>query len=170
VPELQAPQGVDIARAVAEDFEAVAALWTEAYVDLGDGSRTVPYRVEEVEDSARDGALFVALQGSQIVGAVAIYLPGDEGGAVRSDDEAEVSRLAVSVSARRQGIARSLLAHCHELAAASPAVATALWSRPTQVDAHRLYESLGYRRVPERDCDDSSGGRRVIYRLSPRQR
>jgi ribosomal protein S18 acetylase RimI-like enzyme len=170
VPELPAPQGVDIERAVAEDFEAVAALWTEAYVDLGDGGRRVPYRVEEVEDSARNGTLFVTRQGSQIVAAVALYLPGDAGGAVRSDDEAEISRLAVSVSARRQGIARRLLAHCHEVAAASPAVATVLWSRPTQVDAHRLYESLGYRRVPERDSDDSSGGRRVIYWLSPRKR
>jgi ribosomal protein S18 acetylase RimI-like enzyme len=145
-------------------------LWTEAYVDLGDGSRTVRYRVEEAEDSARDGTLFVARQGPQIVAAVAIYLPGDAGGAVRSNDEVEISRLAVAQSSRRQGIARALMAHCHELAAASAAVATVLWSRPTQVDAHRLYESLGYLRVPERDTDDSSGGRREIYRLSPRKR
>jgi ribosomal protein S18 acetylase RimI-like enzyme len=170
VPELPAPQGVDIERAVAEDFEAVAALWTEAYVELGDGSRTDPYRREEAEECARGGSLFVARQGPQIAGAVGLYLPGDAGGAVRSNDEVEISRLAVAQSTRRQGIARALMAHCHELAAASAAVATVLWSRPTQVDAHRLYESLGYLRVPERDSDDSAGGRRVIYRLSPRQR
>jgi hypothetical protein len=40
----------------------------------------------------------------------------------------------------------------------------ALWSRPYQTDAHRLYESLGYRRVPERDGEDRDG-RRWVFRL-----
>lgn len=40
----------------------------------------------------------------------------------------------------------------------------ALWSRPYQVEAHALYESLGYRRVPERDGSDR-GGRRWVFRL-----
>jgi ribosomal protein S18 acetylase RimI-like enzyme len=169
-PETPLGGEVGIGRALREDFEAVAALWTEAYVELGDGSRTVPYRSEEAEDSDRDGALFVARHGSQIVGAVALYLPGDAGGAVRKDDEAEISRLAVATSARRWGIARGLMAYCHELAAASPAKAIALWSRPTQVEAHRLYESLGYRRVPAHESGGSSGEGRVVYRLSPGQR
>jgi len=160
----------EIERAGPEDFEAVAALWTEAYVDLGDGSRTVPYRGQEAEDSARDGTLLVARQGLQIAAAVAIYLPGDPGGAVRSDDEAEISRLAVAASARRQGIARGLIAHCQELAEASPAEAIVLWSRPKQIEAHRLYESLGYRRAPERENVDCFTEGRVIYELPLRPR
>jgi hypothetical protein len=94
VPEEGAGAEIDIEAAGPGDLEAVAALWTEAYVTLGDGSRTVPYRSEEAADSARDGALFVARNGSRIVGAVGLYLPGDAGGAVRAPDEAEISRLA----------------------------------------------------------------------------
>jgi ribosomal protein S18 acetylase RimI-like enzyme len=161
VPEAHAGPEIDIEAAGSGDLEAVAALWTEAYVTLGDGGRTVPYNSEEAAQSARDGALFVARFGSSIAGAVALYLPGDAGGAVRAPNEAEISRLAVASSARRRGTARRLLAHCHELAAASPATALVLWSRPSQVEAHRLYETFGYRRAPERE----SGDGRLIYRL-----
>ncbi len=161
MPEEGAGAEIDIEAAGPGDLEAVAALWTEAYVTLGDGSRTVPYRSEEAAESARDGALFVARHGSRIVGAVGLYLPGDAGGAVRAPDEAEISRLAVAEDARRRGIARRLLSHCRALATASPAKALVLWSRPSQVEAHRLYERLGYRRVPERE----SGDGRLIYRL-----
>ena len=44
------------------------------------------------------------------------------------------------------------------------AEAIALWSRPYQTAAHALYESLGYRRLPERDEDDREG-RRLVFRL-----
>ena len=42
----------------------------------------------------------------------------------------------------------------------------ALWSRPYQQAAHRLYESLGYRRAPERDRIDDSGHARLVFRLA----
>jgi hypothetical protein len=41
-----------------------------------------------------------------------------------------------------------------------------LWSRAAQVEAHRLYESLGYIRVPERDSVDEAGMEGLIFRLS----
>jgi len=44
------------------------------------------------------------------------------------------------------------------------AEAIALWSRPYQTGAHRLYRSLGHRRVPERDGEDREG-RRWVFRL-----
>jgi hypothetical protein len=50
------------------------------------------------------------------------------------------------------------------VAFAPPAAALALWSRPYQRQAHRLYESLGYRRVPGRDSRDAEG-RRLVFLL-----
>ena len=43
--------------------------------------------------------------------------------------------------------------------------AIALWSRRYQTAAHRLYESLGYRRISERDSVDASGHERLVFRL-----
>jgi hypothetical protein len=34
------------------------------------------------------------------------------------------------------------------------------------VEAHRLYESLGYGRVPERDSVDETGFERLVFRLA----
>ena len=43
--------------------------------------------------------------------------------------------------------------------------AVALWSRPYQVQAHRLYESLGFRRAQRRD-DSDADGRRLVFTLA----
>ncbi len=43
-----------------------------------------------------------------------------------------------------------------------------LWSRPYQVEAHSLYESLGFRREPDRDGRDSAG-RRWVFALALRE-
>jgi ribosomal protein S18 acetylase RimI-like enzyme len=78
--------------------------------------------------------------------------------------EAELARLAVTGRARRRGIARALVEGCAERSRELGAEAVALWSRPYQTAAHALYESLGYRRLPERDEDDRDG-RRWVFRL-----
>jgi hypothetical protein len=46
-------------------------------------------------------------------------------------------------------------------------VAVALWSRPYQVEAQRIYAAAGYERAPERDSRDADGRRRVfVLRLA----
>jgi ribosomal protein S18 acetylase RimI-like enzyme len=154
-------------RAASErDASAITDLWTEAYVTEGEGGRTTPYSEADFFETARHGQVFVAEQEGEVVGAVALFAPGTPGRAVAQADEAELSRLAVSASARRLGIGQALVRHCHELASAAGWSAIALWSRRYQVAAHRLYESLGYRRVPERDQADESGHERLVFRLA----
>ena len=70
--------------------------------------------------------------------------------------------MAVAASASRQGVGRALAELCTELARGEGAAAVVLWSRPYQVEAHALYESLGYRRRPERDSRDGDGERCVF--------
>jgi len=97
---------------------------------------------------------------------VVLLAPGSPGRAVARDDEAELGRLAVAGPARRTGIGRALAAFCEERARTAGWQAIALWSRPGQVEAHRLYESLGYHRMPERDAVDATGHERLVFRLS----
>jgi ribosomal protein S18 acetylase RimI-like enzyme len=147
------------------DAGAVAALWTEAYSGRGDGEgRTAPYDDSELAACARDGVVSVVEEGERVVGVIVFRPPGSAGRAVAREGEAEHSRLAVSAAMRRRGTGRELSRHCIEQAREAGAGAIVLWSRPYQVDAHRLYESLGYRRAPERDSRDADG-RRLVFRL-----
>ncbi len=147
-----------------EDAEAVARLWTEAYTGAGPGGRSTPYAASEFLDSARHGQPFVALEREELVGVVVFHAPLSAGKTVARDGEAELARLVVAASARRRGIARALTGLCTELAVEAGAGAIALWSRPYQAAGHRLYESLAYRRCPERD-DEDADGRRLIFVL-----
>jgi ribosomal protein S18 acetylase RimI-like enzyme len=157
---------VPIREASERDARAVIDLWTEAYVKEGEGGRTTPY--EEADFLATDlhAQVFVVERRDVVVGVVALMAPGTPGAAVARAGEAELSRLVVVAPARHLGIGRALVAHCSERAEATGWSAIALWSRRYQVAAHRLYESLGYRRTPERDRIDASGHERLVFRLN----
>jgi len=156
-----------IREAAEEDAESIADLWTEAYVTLGVGGRSTPYTAGDFRDSAGRGRVFVVDRaGRGIAGVVVLLAPGAPGRVVADQDEAELSRLAVASSARGVGIGRALTRFCEERARAAGWSAIALWSRPRQVEAHRLYESLGYRRVPRRDSVDDTGHGRFVFRLA----
>lgn len=148
------------------DAGLIVDLWTEAYVTEGEGGRTVPYVEADFFETAGRGQVFVAERDGAVVGVVALAAPGTLGNAVAQAEEAELARLVVSASARRLRIGEGLVNHCHEQATAASWSAIALWSRRYQTAAHRLYESLGYERVPERDETDRTGHERLVFRLA----
>jgi predicted N-acetyltransferase YhbS len=147
------------------DAEAVARLWTEAYVTSRPGGRGDPYTRADYSASAARGPVLVAEEEGEVVGAVALHEPGAEGRVAARDGEAELSRLAVAVGSRRGGVGARLVGRCEELARAGGWEAIALWSRPWQTAAHSLYEARGYARAPGRDDVDAGGGRRLVYLL-----
>jgi predicted N-acetyltransferase YhbS len=147
------------------DADAIVALWTEAYAQADPTGRQEPYALQEYFAVAASAVVRVAAdEGGEVIAVVALFPPGAPGRSVAGPGEAELARLAVTGSARRQGIARTLVEGCEERARGLGAEAIALWSRPYQTAAHALYGSLGYRRVTERDEDDRDG-RRWIFRL-----
>jgi ribosomal protein S18 acetylase RimI-like enzyme len=147
------------------DAAAVTALWTEAYAKAGAEGRQEVYALQEYFAVAASADVTVAVDdGGEVVAVAAVFAPGTPGRSVAGPGEAELARLAVAVSARRQGIARGLVEASTERAREYGAEAIALWSRPYQTAAHRLYESLGFQRMPERDGEDREG-RRWVFRL-----
>jgi ribosomal protein S18 acetylase RimI-like enzyme len=148
------------------DAEAIVALWTEAYFSEGEGGRDTPYSRSDFDETVAAAThLTVAEVDGAVVGVVALLAPGEPTSAVASDDEAELARLVVSSTARRQGIGRALATHCTELARSEDWQAIALWSRPYQRAGHCLYESLGYRRQPDRDSVDETDFERLVFSL-----
>lgn len=146
------------------DAEAIVDLWTEAYFREGEGGRTTPYAKGDFFETTQHSQVFVAEREGAVLGVVALAAPGAACRAVARSDEAELSRLVVSAAARRLGVGRALVEHCHQVAEVAGWRAIALWSRRYQSAAHRLYESLGYQRAPERDRSDESGHERLVFR------
>ncbi|HEX5374574.1 MAG TPA: GNAT family N-acetyltransferase, partial [Solirubrobacterales bacterium] len=101
-----------------------------------------------------------------VIGVAALLAPEEPSRAVAGAGEAELARLVVGSGARRRGIGRALAERCATLARAEGWPAIALWSRPYQAAGHRLYESLGYERAPERDSVDETGFRRFVFCIS----
>jgi ribosomal protein S18 acetylase RimI-like enzyme len=155
----------EIRAASDEDAGAVAALWTDAYVTLGVGGRGEPYSEADFAASARHGKVFVAESERGLAGVVVLFGPEAPARVVAGPGEAELSRLAVAASERGRGVGRALVDLCERRARAAGWPAIALWSRAGQVEAHRLYESMGYRRVPQRDSVDATGLERLAFRL-----
>jgi len=153
-----------IRAASAEDAEAIIALWTEAYFSEGEGGRDTPYSRSDFDHTAAAATHFIVAEvDGAVAGVAALLAPGEPTRAVADDNEAELVRLVVSSAARRQGIGRALAGRCTELARSECWQAIALWSRPYQRAGHHLYESLGYRRAPERDSVDESGHGRLVF-------
>jgi ribosomal protein S18 acetylase RimI-like enzyme len=147
------------------DADAIVALWTEAYADAGPEGRQEPYALQEYFAVAASAAVSVAVDDAgEVVAVAALFPPGAPGRSIAGPGEAELARLAVAERARRRGIARVLVEGLAERARRLGAEAVALWSRPYQTAAHGLYESLGFRRAPERDGADREG-RRWVFRL-----
>jgi ribosomal protein S18 acetylase RimI-like enzyme len=152
------------------DAEAITTLWTEAYFTEGEGGRDAPYARSDFDHTAAAAAHFLVAEiDGEVVGVVALLAPGEPSRAVADAQEAELIRLVVRSAARRQGVGRALAARCTELACDEGWQAIGLWSRPYQQAGHRLYESLGYRRRPDRDSVDETGFERLVFSLSVRQ-
>jgi predicted N-acetyltransferase YhbS len=143
-----------------DDAAAVTALWTEAYTQRGPEGRATHMPEHEYFDSFGVGRVFVAEEDGTALGVIVFLPPGPVDWT--EPGEAALTRLAVAESARGRGAGRALAELCGAEARAAGAGAIVLWSRPYQVGAHHLYESLGYRRVPARDGSDVDGGRRVF--------
>ncbi len=156
---------MQLRRAEARDAEAVVALWTEAYFQEGEGGRTTPYAKRDFDNAMAAGEMIVAGTPGKALGVVVMVAPGTPGMAVARGEEAELRLLAVSSRERRSGIGRALVEYCSDLAREKNWPAIALWSRPYQTAAHRLYESLGYQRQPTRDETDATDFARLVFRL-----
>jgi ribosomal protein S18 acetylase RimI-like enzyme len=148
------PAAVSVRRASATDAEVVGSLTERAYrVDdhlaFDDGSYAA-----ELADGARriaEAEVLVAEQDGVVVGTVTVVRPGTPYAETSDDDELEVRMLAVDPDVRRSGAGRALMLAVLELAAGEGFRAVVLSTQVRMAPAHRLYEGLGFERLPERD-------------------
>jgi GNAT superfamily N-acetyltransferase len=108
--------------------------------------------------AAAGGRLWVAEADGRVVASVALK-------PTAAPATAELKSLYVARAARRGGLGGRLVALVEAEAVARDATAVELWSDTRFLDAHRLYERLGYVRGPEtRDLHDLSRTTEFYFR------
>ena len=111
-----------------------------------------------------EGIFLVAERGDAVLGAMILLQPGSALHQLARTGEREFRLLAVHPDARGTGVGEALVRACIGQCKADGANALVLWTRPVMVAAQRLYERIGFLRVPERDEEDPRGFTRLVYR------
>lgn len=142
---------LDIRLARPDEHEVVDALVTGAYAhDYGPSEHTSPMHSAAIRAERFDVWVAHAPEGS-LLGSITTRRKG--GPSLHEDvvaHEFDLRLLAVSPEARRRGIGAALMRFVAAEAERQGFDAVVLKTAPNMVGAHRLYESLGYVRDPER--------------------
>jgi ribosomal protein S18 acetylase RimI-like enzyme len=147
-----------------EDFAAIARLTVDVYVggELATDAYT-PQLADVAGRASRSDLLVARGAEGRIVGSVALVLSGDFGEVTTSEEEAAFRMLVVDPEARGQGIGELLVTTCLERARAAGKRRMVLSTDPRMTAAHRLYERMGFRRLPERDWSPMPGVDLLVY-------
>jgi ribosomal protein S18 acetylase RimI-like enzyme len=140
--------------AVPADYDDVARLTRAAYLHGGHLTEADAYleRLADVAHRAEHATVWVAELDGQVAGAVALTLADGAYADIARPGELEFRMLAVDPAVQRSGVGRALVQAIIEYARGLDGVeAVSLTTGGDWVRAHRLYESLGFVRVPERD-------------------
>lgn len=146
------------------DWERALEVLHAVYAGEAYASRA---RVQENMTRAKldgQGAFLVAVdEVDRLLGATLLLTPGSPLHQVAEAGEKEFRMLAVAKEARGRGAGEALVQACIDRAQAAKASGLVLWTQPSMLAAHRLYERLGFERVPERDQEDPRGFTRLVY-------
>jgi ribosomal protein S18 acetylase RimI-like enzyme len=150
-----------------EEYDELGRITVEAYRRAGETEDDYYPELLDVAARARHVPLLAAVEeGSGRLLGTATFVPGP-GPYHEGDfgDVASMRMLAVAPAAQGRGVGRALVAECIARTRAGGRTGIALYTRPFMTAAHRLYESLGFRRVPERDWEFEPGEWLWAYRL-----
>jgi ribosomal protein S18 acetylase RimI-like enzyme len=159
--------GLVVRTARPEEHRQVAELTVRVYLDDGLASSDYARRLADADGRAAAGRLLVAEDGAsgRLVGTATV-LPasaGPEWADQAAPGEAELRMLAVEPAARRRGVGAALTRAALAIAAEWGCRRLVLATATSMTPAHRLYEGLGFRRIPERDWEPRPGVRLLAY-------
>ncbi|PVG83299.1 GNAT family N-acetyltransferase [Nocardioides gansuensis] len=155
---------MELRRARPEEAAAVGDLTVAAYAQFTHGA-VDPY-VARLRDAAardRDAELWVAVEGPELLGTVTYCPPASPWRELARDHEGEFRMLAVHPAARGRRVGTALAALCEERARGHGASAMVLSSLAEMTAAHRVYDRLGYVRLPHRDWEPLPGVRLIAF-------
>jgi ribosomal protein S18 acetylase RimI-like enzyme len=165
VPSAPDAPSLSVESAGPADHAAIAALTVGVYLDEELASQQYATQLADVAGRAQRAELLVVRDEGRVVGSVALVLDGDFGEITEADDEAAFRMLVVDSATRGRGVGELLVRTCLDRARAAGKRRMVLSTDPRMTSAHRLYERLGFRRLPERDWSPIPGVDLLVYAL-----
>jgi len=136
----------------AREDDGIATLLSLVYVQGGFTEESTAKNLFAPTEVTRRGNVILAkTSDGKLVGMIICAPPGNPYRQIATSDEAEMHLLAVAPGARGKGLGRALCLAFEDEAEALGYGKLVLSTQPAMHAAHRLYESLGYRRNPARD-------------------
>jgi ribosomal protein S18 acetylase RimI-like enzyme len=157
-----------------DDAAAIRALTLGAYeqyagVMSAPGWAGLRTALLAVLDGPANGERIVAEQDGALVGSVMLFPPANsDGGAGGRMPWPELRLLAVDPAVRGLGVGEALVAECARRARAAGWPALGLYTSDSMAVAIRLYERMGFARMPEHDFLPDGGELVKAYRLDLR--
>jgi ribosomal protein S18 acetylase RimI-like enzyme len=150
------------------EYDEVGRLTTDVYI--GDGFLTLgdDYLLELVDTArrTREAEVWVAVDDRGLLGSVTFCAIGSSYREIARDDEGEFRMLAVSPVARGRGVGRALVELCLRRSRELGYAGVRMSTMDKMTSAHRVYERLGFTRVPEDDWSPIPGMTLLAYQAA----
>jgi ribosomal protein S18 acetylase RimI-like enzyme len=161
---------LEIRSAAPPEFPAVAELSVAAYAPFVAGDHHYLAVLRDVARRASEARLLVAAEpgDGRVLGTVTFVPEGGPLGEIAGPREAEFRMLAVDPAAQGRGVGTALLRRVVEDSRRGGNDGVVCSSLPEMRAAHRIYERLGFRRVPERDWSPVPGVELLAFAIALR--
>lgn len=160
---------ITVRSARADEVDEIGTLTLEAYTAdgyLGPDSTGYAASLADAAGRLRSAELLVAVDGEDtLLGTVTLALPGSDYAEISREGELEFRMLAVSPTARNRGIGEALIRAVLDRARELGLPRVVLCSSQNMAPAHRLYQRLGFTRLPDRDWSPGPKVRLIAFEL-----
>jgi ribosomal protein S18 acetylase RimI-like enzyme len=161
---------MEIRLATAAELAAVGELCVTAYQPFLHDDHVYVETLRDAPTRAEAAELLVAADGAALLGTVTFVPDGGPLGEIATPEEAEFRMLAVDPAARGRGVGMALMRHVVAEARRHGKRGIVCSSLAEMRAAHRIYERLGFRRVPERDWSPVPGVALLAFAVALRAR
>jgi ribosomal protein S18 acetylase RimI-like enzyme len=134
----------------------------DGFVRLADGYAT---KLADTAQRAREAEVWVAVEGEHVLGSVTFVPPGSPYREIAHDDEGEFRMLAVDPAARGRGVGKTLVELCLRRSRELGYAGVRMSTMDRMTSAHRVYERLGFTRIPDDDWSPEPGVALLAYGL-----
>jgi GNAT superfamily N-acetyltransferase len=159
---------LEIRSAASAEFPAVAELCVAAYAPFLRGDRHYVAVLRDVARRASESELLVAVEpeDGRVLGTVTFVPDGGPLGEIAGPSETEFRMLAVDPAAQGSGVGTALLQRVLDNSRRRGNAGVVCSSLAEMRAAHRVYERLGFQRVPERDWSPVPGVELLAFAIA----